>query len=174
MNTKPSANELYHHGVLGQKWGIRRYQNKNGSLTKEGKDRQKKELKAYKEKEIGRLNKQKEKVSTKIKKNQNPSADDFGVKEIDLKKIKKLQAKKKQIDREIKLVKDYKFKDMSAEKIALGKKTAIKTVAAMSFFVVPLAPDVAGVALLASVANDKTKYRSKLIAEQDKRKRVAQ
>lgn len=67
MNTKPSANDLYHHGVLGQKWGVRRYQNKDGSLTKEGKYRQKKELKAYKEKEIGRLNKQKEKVSTKIK-----------------------------------------------------------------------------------------------------------
>ena len=28
--------ELYHHGVLGQKWGIRRYQNKDGSLTPEG------------------------------------------------------------------------------------------------------------------------------------------
>lgn len=32
-------NELYHHGVLGQKWGVRRYQNKDGSLTAEGKKR---------------------------------------------------------------------------------------------------------------------------------------
>lgn len=30
---------LYHHGILGQKWGIRRYQNKDGSLTKAGKKR---------------------------------------------------------------------------------------------------------------------------------------
>lgn len=27
---------LEHHGILGMKWGIRRYQNKDGSLTEEG------------------------------------------------------------------------------------------------------------------------------------------
>ena len=31
--------ELYHHGIKGQKWGIRRYQNKDGSLTDAGKNR---------------------------------------------------------------------------------------------------------------------------------------
>lgn len=30
---------LAHHGILGQKWGIRRFQNKDGSLTNEGKKR---------------------------------------------------------------------------------------------------------------------------------------
>ena len=31
--------ELYHHGILGMKWGIRRFQNKDGSLTEEGNKR---------------------------------------------------------------------------------------------------------------------------------------
>lgn len=32
-------NELNHHGIKGQKWGIRRYQKQDGSLTAEGKKR---------------------------------------------------------------------------------------------------------------------------------------
>ena len=34
-------NELYHHGIKGQKWGVRRYQNKDGTLTSAGKKRKK-------------------------------------------------------------------------------------------------------------------------------------
>ena len=45
MNT----NELYHFGVKGQKWGVRRYQNPDGSLTAAGKKREyKKSLKTDK------------------------------------------------------------------------------------------------------------------------------
>lgn len=31
--------ELYHHGVKGMRWGVRRYQNKDGSLISNGKQR---------------------------------------------------------------------------------------------------------------------------------------
>lgn len=41
--------ELQHHGIPGMKWGIRRYQNKDGSLTNAGKKRYEKELAALKE-----------------------------------------------------------------------------------------------------------------------------
>lgn len=32
----PYSDELYHHGIKGQKWGIRRFQNKDGTLTEAG------------------------------------------------------------------------------------------------------------------------------------------
>ena len=32
-------NSLQHHGILGMKWGVRRFQNKDGSLTSAGKKR---------------------------------------------------------------------------------------------------------------------------------------
>lgn len=34
-----NSSELYHHGILGQKWGVRRYQNTDGTLTDAGKKR---------------------------------------------------------------------------------------------------------------------------------------
>ena len=50
---RANSNELYHHGIKGQKWGVRRFQTKAGNLTAAGKKRyaeyQKKES-AYKAK----------------------------------------------------------------------------------------------------------------------------
>ena len=44
-----SYSELYHYGIKGMKWGVRRYQNKDGSYTDAGKRRNAKQLsKVYK------------------------------------------------------------------------------------------------------------------------------
>ena len=39
VDTKTSIQQLYHHGIPGQKWGIRRFQREDGSRTPAGKKR---------------------------------------------------------------------------------------------------------------------------------------
>lgn len=39
MNDYLQIRELCHHGIKGQKWGVQRYQNADGTLTEEGKKR---------------------------------------------------------------------------------------------------------------------------------------
>ena len=43
--TSEYYNELYHYGVKGMKWGVRRYQNKDGSLTAVGRKRLSRDIK---------------------------------------------------------------------------------------------------------------------------------
>ncbi len=64
--------ELQHHGIKGMRWGVRRYQNKDGTLTAKGKKRYAAEMEKLKNEETILKNKQRTqaKVDRLIKKRQ--------------------------------------------------------------------------------------------------------
>ena len=53
-----ASSYLAHHGIKGQKWGVRRYQDENGRLTPEGKKKYHKKISRLEKKINRRLQKQ--------------------------------------------------------------------------------------------------------------------
>ena len=55
--TRANPDELYHFGVKGMKWGVRKYQNSDGTLTDIGKNKVSKEYRKYINKTRNDINK---------------------------------------------------------------------------------------------------------------------
>lgn len=78
--------QLEHYGILGMKWGVRRYQNPDGTLTEAGKKRQSSGKPAtstekWKAKQIAKIDKLYEKSYKKLDKAANENPDDKSITE---------------------------------------------------------------------------------------------
>ena len=125
-------NELMHWGVKGMRWGIRRYQNKDGSLTQAGKKRY--------DKEMGKL-----KAEEKILKKRQRTQDKLNKLEVKRKEVKALregktiskEPEKKPAKRSIKdlsddelravvnrLTLEQQYERLKPEQVSKGKKFA--------------------------------------------------
>lgn len=90
-----SDEELYHHGILGQKWGLRRYQNADGTLTPEGRERMLARARKYESKANITVG---ESYSTKLRRaklNQKAKDARYEIKKSDLKKARLKKAAQK-------------------------------------------------------------------------------
>lgn len=83
-----SDEELYHHGILGQKWGLRRYQNADGTLTPEGRERMLARARKYESKANITVGESYSAKLRRAKLNQKAKDARYEVKKSDLKKAR--------------------------------------------------------------------------------------
>lgn len=138
-------NELMHHGVKGMKWGVRRYQKKDGSLTALGRYKQYKTNKQRKK----NLEKAREAKAAKKKAATQPVQKKKSVKEMS---DAELQSAIRRLEME------QRYNQLSPKKVSKGKKAVD---AILNDMAIPVAKDV-GKQLLKSGA---VKATNKLLIE---------
>lgn len=99
--------ELYHYGIKGMKWGVRRYQNADGTLTSAGKKRMYREQFDMESKERKELKKYTADTSRWVKE--------------DMERIKRLTDSSKQLTNELKNTNDKLIKNAKRNQIDLSQ-----------------------------------------------------
>lgn len=163
-------NHLEHHGVLGQKWGIRRYQNADGSLTAEGKRRVYAQGANYGGYESFRHRHRRAidaaKYENDIKRNQKKL--DRAYEKGNDKKI----AKYTQIDKVLKNNRDIMVKDLSPEAIQMGRDyiTQMKATGIGTIIAGPIGGAAAGLGV--RYANKMQETEKKVYAQEAERRKL--
>lgn len=116
-------NALAHHGILGQKWGVRRYQNKDGSLTPAGKKKAAKMKADYTELTGKQLRRSPTKTSTTSKSKANSTSKEESLET----KTRKLQEERNylQTQRDVLQLKK-QISEMTPKEVNKGKQFAQK------------------------------------------------
>lgn len=103
-----TSDHLEHHGILGQKWGVRRFQNPDGSLTAAGKERYRSEMKQLGE----RLSKAKDHETVYKKLNDSQAVKEFNENN---KYYKRLQRTNELLKNDRKMINEVVNKKLTAE-----------------------------------------------------------